>query len=149
MTPFAVTASTFAQYEAFKKDCEELGWKYAPSYFNEGQSKTSDGMRFSDGKFSWAIGLSPTTFNLGTQYAEALEFAREQIKPVKVKMRSAREVWLDEFDNHGDNRADKVLHTYATEAMQADREILKEMIRKHGCELSVKILSSHPYPELH
>ena len=150
MTPFAVTSTSFALYKAFKEECEKMGWKLTTDRtFNEERMKICNCMYF-DKDWGGSItppmmamsntGSSTVTFSLGSQYDEALAFAKEQIKP--KGMRSAEEVVS------GHRYAVDAVKTYATEAMQFDRAGLIAEFTKRGYAPLTEIINNHPLPEL-
>jgi len=93
----AVTSNSFSLYEAFKKECEQLGWKYIESFtkFNEEEASyvPPTGTRclffsqefafncgkpgFSKPRFSISNTTKSNVYKLPQQWDEALKAARE------------------------------------------------------------------------
>lgn len=149
MTPFAVTGS-FALYRAFREECEEAGWKYAgrPDEFSKDYFYGLQ-LFFSDNRktFTWSsppfLG-TPILFDLGSQYDEALEFAKEQIKPKGITPVGDLLQRIGPYET---------ARTYATEAMRYDRAGLIEVLSKEvfdplTCKQVCDIINNHPLPEL-
>lgn len=107
---FAVKSDSFALYEAFKKECEGIGWKYGVgimvSPFDSISVNFHKHLRF-DAKTSPIFTLSnfetDVSFNLGSQFSEALAYAKrvfEESKKKKVTYEDvAKELFKDKSSN--------------------------------------------------
>lgn len=86
MENFAVKSESFALYEAFKKDVENIGWKYNESFNPFLSSKMAYnnclyfGNKWSNGVTALSLAFSNSggcrSYRLETQYGEALAFAK-------------------------------------------------------------------------
>ena len=86
---FAVKSDSFALYEAFKKECEEIGWKYNDLFtpFNNFECDKWKCMWFDKGwdnfdknMLMFSISTPDSRgkiFNLGSQFSEALAYAKK------------------------------------------------------------------------
>jgi hypothetical protein len=91
-TRFAVTAKHFSLYEAFKKECERLGWTYNTSFTEFSEKASYSYMDLNCLYFSFdfdgmeqkpAFALSSTdefAYKLETQFEEALKCAKTAIE---------------------------------------------------------------------
>jgi len=103
----AVTADHFSLYEAFKKEAEALGWTYNSDFvpFDDQQSLCNC-LYFSfdfGGKMKGmpTFSLSSTsekTFKLESQFAEALEAAKQIIDSYSIKTIKLNDLYLADID---------------------------------------------------
>lgn len=87
MKEFNVKSDSFPLYKAFKEECEKIGWKYNHGFtpFEEEQMSYTKCMFFTNNWGGMPTGpmfafsnSTKNTFQLETQYGEALAFAKEQ-----------------------------------------------------------------------
>lgn len=93
MKEFGIKSKSFPLYEAFKKEAEALGYKYNNNFteWEERRTKDNTGLYFSEGYSgelygkkafaftNWTSGDRLKTFNLETQYGEAIEHLKKII----------------------------------------------------------------------
>ena len=99
---FAVKSDSFALYEAFKKDCEEIGWKWESGVLSPCLLNAFGKFFFSKTKFynhGFLISQCTKIFNLGFQYSEALTYAKKIVEESKKKELTYDDVAKELFYN--------------------------------------------------
>jgi hypothetical protein len=103
----AVTANHFSLYEAFKKEAEALGWTYNEDFspFGINRSEVCNCMYFSfdftymQGKPAFSLSrTSDKTFQLESQFGQALEMAKQIIDSYSIKTIKLNDLYLADID---------------------------------------------------
>lgn len=93
---FAIRSNNFSLYEAFKKECEKIGYKYndAFNFFDEGSMVRTNCLFFNESEgwllknkegylFAFSNSDRFTTFTLPKQWDEALSYVKIKYKEYK------------------------------------------------------------------
>jgi hypothetical protein len=103
----AVTADHFSLYEAFKKEAEALGWTYHSDFvpFDVSRHGLCNCLYFSfdftymKGQPAFAFSnTADKTFQLESQFAEALELAKQLIESYSVKSVKLNDLFTADID---------------------------------------------------
>jgi hypothetical protein len=113
---FAVTANHFSLYEAFKKEAESLGWIYHSDFvpFSSIRLGLCNCLYFSfefgnmEGQPAFSLSsTSEKTFQLESEFAEALEMAKQIIESYSIKTIKLNDLFLADI-----NSKDKTVTVY-------------------------------------
>ena len=116
MSTMAVTADHFSLYEAFKKEAEKLGWTYHSDFvpFDVIRTNLCNCFYFSfdfgnmEGRPAFSLSsTSEKTFQLETQFQEALDMAKHIIDNYHVKTIELNDLYTAEI-----NVKDKTVTVY-------------------------------------
>jgi hypothetical protein len=103
----AVTADHFSLYEAFKKEAESLGWTYNSDFvpFSKTRIGLCNCMYFSfdfgnmQGQPAFAFSnTADKPFKLESQFAEALQMAKQLIESYSIKTVKLNDLFLADID---------------------------------------------------
>jgi hypothetical protein len=103
----AVTADHFSLYEAFKTEAEKLGWTYHSDFvpFSKTRIGLCNCMYFSfdfgnmEGRPAFSLSsTNEKTFQLESQFGEALEMAKQIIESYSIKTIKLNDLFLADID---------------------------------------------------